>query len=78
MMRILARSEGNTGWRTDWRVDIKILESQPILGQPINIWRVGANTSEAGKVRPSHVVDQNENNVRTWSDCLRMTGRRKY
>jgi len=57
----------HSGWRADGRVDIKLIEAQPFLREAVNVRSLGMLISEAGKVSPSHIVNENEDNIRPFS-----------
>ena len=52
-----------SGRGADGRIDVELLETDPFLGQSVDIGRLGGFVAEAGKVSPSHVVDEDENDV---------------
>ena len=60
---ILTGRDGSAGRRADGGIDVELLESNALLGQAVDIRRLGSFVAEAGKVSPSHVVDEDEDDV---------------
>jgi hypothetical protein len=60
---ILPGGDGHAGWGADGRVDIKLVEAKSFLGKSVNVRSLGCFIAEAGKVAPSHIVDENQNEV---------------
>jgi hypothetical protein len=67
---ILARGYGHAGWGADGRVYIKLIEAKSFLSEAVNVRSLGMLVSKAGKVAPSHIVNEDEDNIRTLSDCI--------
>ena len=67
---ILTRGYGHARWRTDGRVDIKLVEAKSFLGKPVDIGSFCRFVSKAGKVAPSHVIDKYEYDVRPLSQSI--------
>jgi hypothetical protein len=60
---ILTGGYGHAGWGTDWRVDIKLVEAKSFLGETVYMGSLSGFIAEAGEVAPSHIVDENQNEV---------------
>jgi len=64
---ILPGGNSHSGWRADGRVDIKLIEAQPFFSKPVNVRSIGMLISKAGKVSPSHIVNEDEDDIRPFS-----------
>ena len=65
---ILTGGYGHAGWGTDGRVDVKLVEANSFLGEPVDMGSVCRFVSKAGKVAPSHIIDKYEDDVRPLSE----------
>ena len=60
---ILTGRDGSAGRRADGGIDVELLESNALLGQAVDIRRLGSFVAEAGKISPSHVVNEDQYDV---------------
>ena len=67
LLGILPGGNSHSGWRADGRVDIKLIEPKTLLGKPVNVRSIGMLISKAGKVSPSHIVNEDEDDIRPFS-----------
>jgi hypothetical protein len=67
---ILTGGYGHAGGGADGRVDIKLIEAKSFLGKPVDVGSLGCFISKAGKVSPSHIINEDEDNIRTLSDRI--------
>ena len=72
-LRILSGGNGGSRGRTNRRVDVKLLKPNSFFGELVNPGSFGVTISKTGKVGPSHVVDEHENDV--WFAAAFLGGR---
>ena len=63
-LRILTGRDRRTRRRTDRGVYIKLLEANPLSRQPINLRRLRILVTKTGKIPPTHIVYENEDDIR--------------
>ena len=63
-LRILAGGDRDPRRRADRRVDVELLEADALGGQAVDVRRLRVLVAEAREVRPAHVVDEDQDDVR--------------
>ena len=63
MLWILSGGNCHPGWRANGRVYIELLKAYAFVCQTVNIGSLRILISKAGKIGPSHIVDENEDDV---------------
>ena len=67
LLGILPGGNSHSGWRADGRVDIKLVETQPLFSEAVNMWSLGMLIPKAGKVSPPHIVNEDEDDIGPFS-----------
>ena len=61
---VLSRGDRHARWRTNRRIDIKVLKLDALGGQSIDVLGFDVFSAKAGKIGPAHVIDQDHNDIR--------------
>ena len=60
---VLARRYGDTRWRANRRIDVELFESNAFRCQPIDMLCRNGRVAETGKVTPSHIVNEHQDDI---------------
>ena len=72
-VRVLSGGEGDPGRGADGRVDVKVGKPDSLRSEPVDVLGFDG-AAEAGEVGVTHVIDEDDNNVRSlggWSSTKR-------
>ena len=62
-LRILSGRDCGAGRGADGGIDVELFEADTLLGQAVDMRRLGSFVAEAGKISPSHIVNEDQDDV---------------